>query len=225
MNDAIAVIIVAGGKGARMESAVPKQYLELGGKTILRRSVDAFVQHADVDLIQIVIGEHDEKLCMRSTCGLNVLPALVGGHSRQESVMNGLDALQSHRPKYVLIHDAARPMVSKTVIDNVIAKLKTGAQAVIPGAQVVDTIKQVRGGIVSNTIDREQLIAVQTPQGFVFQTIYDLHQRAEGMEFSDDAGICEDFGVAVAVVAGEQSNLKITTVDDIIRAEALMEKM
>ncbi len=210
-NPKCAVVIVAGGSGARMGADVPKQYLEIEEKTILRHTIDAFAGYD----VQVVIGKEDRDLYDKSVVGLNLSEPVIGGATRQESVFNGLQALAKERLDYVLIHDAARPFVCKALIERVVEKLQAGAQAVVPVIAINDTVKQHRGGVITQTVDRNSIAAVQTPQGFVFQTIYDLHQRAQGMEFTDDAGICEDFGIQVHLVDGDIKNQKITTEDDL----------
>src|SRR6201999_1190358 len=142
----IAVVIVAAGKGERAGGAVPKQYVPLLGKPMLRWTAEAFVRHPDVDLVQIVIGANDEVPYAEAVRGLTVLSPLAGGPTRQHSVMHGLEALAHHKPDYVLIHDAARPLISAETIGLVIAALRDGADAAVPLLPVADTLRKRDNG-------------------------------------------------------------------------------
>ena len=210
----IVALIVAGGTGSRLGGEVPKQYLPLQGKMILRHTVEAFLQHVDIAEVRVVIHPEHQALYQQAVDGLELPDPVIGGNTRQASVYAGLKAIKADK---VLIHDAARPFVSKALIDRVIETLQTH-DAVIPGVAVTDTVKKLRGTTVAETLDRRLLVTVQTPQGFDYQTILDLHQRAEGMEFTDDAGLCEDFGIEVQVCVGEAANRKITTQEDYMQA-------
>ncbi len=142
--------------------------------------------------------------------------AVVGGERRQDSVFQGLQALPPDC-RHVLVHDAARPFVSATLVERVVQALDNGAQAVIPAIAVKDTIKRVHGELVAETLPRSELAAVQTPQGFLRQTLVQAHEqaRAEGWEATDDASLIERLGLPVSVVQGEEANRKITTADDL----------
>src|SRR5262245_8181304 len=140
----IAVLMVAAGKGERAGGTVPKQYQLLAGKPVLRRSLEAFA--GQVDLMQVVIGIDDEARYASAVEGLSVLPALAGGRTRQHSVMHGLEALAARKPDFVLIHDAARPLVSTAVIKRVIGALKAGADAAVPLLPVVDALRKKING-------------------------------------------------------------------------------
>src|SRR6185437_4889234 len=137
-----AVVIVAAGRGERAGGAVPKQYVPLLGKPMLRWTVEAFARHPGIDLIQVVIGANDEAAYSDAVRGLKVLPTLAGGPTRQHSVMHGLEVLAHHKPDHVLIHDAARPLVSAELIDGVVAALKSGADAAVPLLPVADTLRK-----------------------------------------------------------------------------------
>jgi 2-C-methyl-D-erythritol 4-phosphate cytidylyltransferase/2-C-methyl-D-erythritol 2,4-cyclodiphosphate synthase len=150
-----------------------------------------------------------------------LLPPVPGGATRQESVANGLEALAALKPDHVLIHDAARPFVSDVIIDAVIAALATHPAA-LPALPVTDTLKAVDAeGIVVGSPSREHLFAAQTPQGFHFERILAAHRRAAEAElqFTDDAGIASWAGMAVKIVAGDKSNMKLTTEEDFAVAE------
>jgi len=217
----IIAIIVAGGKGERLNAQIPKQYLEIKGKTLLRRTIDNFFA-SGIDNIQIVIGENDQKLYQNATKGLNLLPPVIGGVTRQESVLNGLKAIKPQNPDYVLIHDAARIFADEKIINNVINELENGAKGIIPAVKISDTIKQSTNKLIDKTIDRSNLYSAQTPQGFDYQTIFELHKKHKNEEFTDDAALFEAENIAVKISEGNSNNFKITTNDDLKRAENML---
>ncbi|WP_420114765.1 IspD/TarI family cytidylyltransferase [Pseudactinotalea sp.] len=152
-----------------------------------------------------------------------------GGPSRQESVVRALAAADPRKAEVVLVHDAARPLAPVAMIASVIDAVRAGAHAVIPGLPVADTIKRVRGDVVAETVDRAELVAVQTPQGFDFATLYRAHRAGrdlaadERTAVSDDAGLVERFlDVSVHVVPGDDRAMKVTTAADLALAEALL---
>ncbi len=218
-----AALIVAAGRGTRAGgSGTAKQYQPVGGTPVLRRAIDALAACEAVDRIRVVIGPDDrahyEAVAPRDR---KLGPPVVGGDTRQASVLLGLDALASEAPARVLIHDAARPFVSHGVVDRVRAALD-GAAAVVPALPVASTLKAVGAdGRVAATVDRANLQAAETPQGFVFPVIHAAHQKAAaaGLTFTDDAAVAEWAGIAVAVVAGDPANVKLTTAADIVAAD------
>jgi 2-C-methyl-D-erythritol 4-phosphate cytidylyltransferase / 2-C-methyl-D-erythritol 2,4-cyclodiphosphate synthase len=214
-------VIVAAGRGARFGGALPKQYLPLGGATVLRHAVAAFAVHPLVAGVQVVIREEDRAIFDAATAGLAVLPPVAGGAERQDSVRLGLEALACHAPDRVLIHDGARPFADKALIDRVLAGLAS-APAVIPAVPLGDTVKRVIDGRIAETVDRAQLYRAQTPQGFDFPTILAAHRAASGRILTDDAAVAEAAGIAPLVVAGSEDNLKITTAHDLATAERLL---
>jgi len=217
----IAVVIVAAGKGERAGGAVPKQYVPLLGKPMLRWTAEAFVRHPDVDLVQIVIGANDEAPYAEAVRGLTVLPPLAGGPTRQHSVMHGLEALAHHKPDYVLIHDAARPLISAETIGLVIAALRNGAEAAVPLLPVADTLRKRDNGAWV-TVPRDGLLRAQTPQGFRFDRILKIHRDHATHDLTDDMALAELAGLDIVVVPGEESNIKITTQKDFGMAEQLL---
>jgi 2-C-methyl-D-erythritol 4-phosphate cytidylyltransferase/2-C-methyl-D-erythritol 2,4-cyclodiphosphate synthase len=217
----IAVVIVAAGKGERAGGAVPKQYVPLLGKPMLRWTAEAFVRHPDVDFVQIVVGANDEAPYAEAMRGLSVLPPLAGGPTRQHSVMHGLEALAHHKPDYVLIQDAARPFVSAETIGLVIAALRDGAEAAIPLLPVADTLRKHDNGKWV-TVPRDGLLRAQTPQGFRFDKILKAHRDHATHDVTDDMALAELAGLDIVVVPGEESNIKITTQKDFAMAEQLL---
>ncbi|MGF1592020.1 MAG: bifunctional 2-C-methyl-D-erythritol 4-phosphate cytidylyltransferase/2-C-methyl-D-erythritol 2,4-cyclodiphosphate synthase [Kiloniellaceae bacterium] len=220
-----AVLIVAAGRGQRFGGSLPKQYATLAGVPLLRHSLRAFLEHPRVGQVRAVIHPDDRDLYDAAAAGLapelGLAGPVAGGRSRQESVLRGLESLEtleSGVPARVLIHDGARPFVSAAVIDRVLAALEANAGA-IAALPVVDTLKQEAAGKIAGTRDRSGLWAAQTPQGFRFAEILAAHRAAAGEELTDDAAVAERAGLAVALVEGSRENMKVTSQDDLRAAE------
>src|SRR5664279_4383808 len=220
----VAAVIVAAGRGLRAGADMPKQFRQIGGAPMIRRSLLMFVEHAKVGAVQAVIHQDDVAMFQSSVAGLDVLPPVFGGATRQNSVRAGLEALAPRQPDIVLIHDAARPYASAALVSRAIAAAERSGAA-IPALPVTDTVKTVdAAGLVDQTLDRNTLRLVQTPQGFAFTALLEAHRRAaaEGREdFTDDATLAEWAGLKVSVFPGEPGNIKITNEGDFARAEAI----
>lgn len=217
-----AVIIVAAGRGQRFGSGTPKQYLEVCGQTLIRHAVAAFAAHPAIDAVLPVIHPDDADALGKALDGLDYLPPVAGGAERQQSVLNGLEALTSFAPDKVLVHDAARPMISAALIDRVLLALDT-SDGVIPALQVVDTLKRAdASGLITDTVSREGLWRAQTPQGFGFDALLTAHRSVAGQTLTDDAAVMEAAGHRVALVVGDENNIKVTTPDDLVRMETIM---
>ncbi len=216
MSSCIA-LIVAAGSGQRFGAERPKQYLDLAGKPVLRRTVEAFLSHPKVSAVRVVINPALRDLYDAAVAGLDLPEPVAGGASRQDSVRNGLEALADSAPDRVLIHDAARPLIDAATIDAVIAALDhhPAALAAVP---VADTLKRGDGKVVAGTVDRSGLWRAQTPQGFRFPEILAAHRSAAGLELTDDAAVAERAGLPVALVPAREENFKVTTPDDLTRA-------
>jgi 2-C-methyl-D-erythritol 4-phosphate cytidylyltransferase / 2-C-methyl-D-erythritol 2,4-cyclodiphosphate synthase len=190
---------------------------------VIRPSVALFAAHGAVDMVQPVIHPDDAGLFGDAVNGLDVLPWVAGGATRQVSVRAGLESLMPRHPDIVLIHDAARPFASAALVSRAITAAAE-RKAAIPALPVVDTVKKVdRHKTVVETLDRSSLVTVQTPQAFSFPLLFDAHRRAAAAgrdDFTDDAALAEWAGIAVSVFDGEQSNVKLTTADDFAHAEA-----
>jgi 2-C-methyl-D-erythritol 4-phosphate cytidylyltransferase/2-C-methyl-D-erythritol 2,4-cyclodiphosphate synthase len=221
----IAAIIVAGGRGHRAGAGKPKQYRSLGGEPLLRHTLRAFDAHAAVNAIVPVIHADDASDYAEAAHGVDrkCLAPVEGGETRQLSVFAGLQAAARSAPDFVLVHDAVRPLFSGALISRAIESMKT-ASAAVPVVPVTDTVKRVDAlGNVAATLDRGELRLTQTPQIFSFAKLLDAHRRAaaQGLrDFSDDAALAEWAGIPVTTFAGETGNLKITTAEDFLRAEA-----
>lgn len=224
----VAVIIAAGGRGVRFGGARPKQWLELGGQTILARSVAAFDRHQQVQELVIVLppgtlasGEFAKPVAAKT------VRFVEGGVRRQDSVANGFAAI-SDEAEIVLVHDAARPLVSSEIISRTIAAAAESGAA-IAAVPVHDTVKETvqrdRQTVVIRTLPRETLYLAQTPQGFrrdVLAAAVALGQQQDDeAAATDEAMLAERAGYTVAIVAGDPTNLKITTEGDLRRAEAI----
>jgi len=216
-----AALIVAAGRGRRLGGGSPKQYMQLGGKAMLRRTVEAFSTHPKIDFIQVVINASDKELYVKAMEGLAIAPPIAGGKTRQESVRLGLENLESQMPKTVLIHDAARPLIDAATIGRVVDALVT-ERAAIAAVTVADTLKREDAGHIAVTIDRVGLWRAQTPQGFCFSEIIEAHRQAKNTKFTDDAAIAEAAGIPVGLVSGTEANFKVTTADDFVRAEQMV---
>jgi 2-C-methyl-D-erythritol 4-phosphate cytidylyltransferase / 2-C-methyl-D-erythritol 2,4-cyclodiphosphate synthase len=222
MTDVVA-LIVAAGRGERAHAGAggerPKQYWPLVGKAVLRWAVDAFLPHsADV---RVVIRAEDRAHYDAAMAGLSLKPAVIGGAARQDSVRLGLEAIaaESRAPDHVLIHDAARPLVSPELIKRVLAGLGE-ADAVAPMLSVSDTLRRkTKDGY--SIVPRDDLFRAQTPQGFRFSPILEAHRRFAGEVFTDDIALAERAGLRFAPVAGDDMNLKLTVAEDFVLAEGL----
>ena len=224
MAGRVAAVVVAAGRGQRVGGDVPKQYRTICGEPVIRPALAAFLGHSRIDAVQPVIHAHDAEAFRAATAGLQSLPAVWGGATRQASVRAGLEALRATQPDFVLIHDAARPFLTGALITRAI-DAAAEHRAAVPAVPVADTVKKVdeRESVIE-TLDRSRLRLVQTPQAFAFDLILDAHHRAAAAgreDFTDDAALAEWAGHRVTVFPGEATNVKLTTNDDFIRAEAL----
>ncbi len=216
MDDCLALIL-AGGRGARLGNTEPKQYLPLAGKPVLRHAAEAFLGHIAVDRVRVVIGPDDRARHDAALSGLPVIEPVIGGESRQASARHGLESLIEAAPRLVLIHDAARPFPDPGTIGRTVAAL-ADHPAAVPATPLGDTLKEARDGLVVRTVDRIGLWRAQTPQGFRFAGILAAHRAAAGRDLTDDAAVAKRAGLEVALVAGRESNMKITTEEDLERA-------
>ena len=220
MNETVALVVGAG-ESRRFGGEVPKQYCRLSGVAVMRRSLLAFLEHSDVTMVWAIIHPGHGDLYHQAAQGLDLPSPVHGGTTRQQSVALGLESLAGEPPSRVLIHDAARPLVAGGVISRVLAALDRSPGA-IPALPVADTLKRGDDGIVAATVDRHNLWRAQTPQGFRYGNILAAHRQAAGDELTDDAAVAERAGLAVAIVDGAEDNIKVTTPDDLSRAERLL---
>jgi 2-C-methyl-D-erythritol 4-phosphate cytidylyltransferase / 2-C-methyl-D-erythritol 2,4-cyclodiphosphate synthase len=220
----IAVVIVAAGRGERAGGREgPKQYRLIGGKSVLGRSLMPFSDEKQIGRIVIVRHSDDEALYVNAISdATEPVISVIGGATRQASVLNGLNALADNPPRYVLIHDAARPFVDAAMLTRIIEALSEQV-GVLPAISVTDTLKRANDeGMVLQTIDRKQLYGAQTPQGFPFGLIHKAHMKAAQLKsnaFTDDASIAEWAGLPVKIILGSSENAKLTWKRDIEMAD------
>lgn len=212
----IAAILVAAGSGSRFGGTRPKQFATLAGRPVLRHAAERLAPH--VGLLQPV---GDPALLRDALAGLNHLPPLPGGTTRQASVRAGLEALAPYMPDVVLVHDAARPYVPPGAVDDLLRALATCPGA-LPAAPVTDTLKRAVAGQVVATVPREGLHRAQTPQAFRFETLLRLHRAAASDDSTDDTALLEAAGLPVAVVPGSEDNIKLTYPEDLARMERIL---
>jgi len=218
-----ACLIVAAGRGTRAGDGVPKQYRDLGGCSVLRRTIDAFLGNSTCQTVQIVIHPDDQAHYEAAILGLNdqrLRAPVLGGSTRAISVRAGLERLGDTPPDIVLIHDAARPFISADVIARVCNAVKPG-QAAFPALPIVDALWKAEDSVVKAPQARDGLWRAQTPQGFMYRDIRAAHMSGP-VGAPDDVSLAHAAGLAVKVVMGDGNNFKITLAEDFQRAERLL---
>lgn len=226
----VSVVVVAAGNGTRMKMDKKKQYLKVNGERVLSRTLKAFDKSDLIDEIILVVNGDEIFFCkseiIREKNISKVHSIVAGGTDRQESVYNGLKEVNP-QSSIVLIHDGARPFVDEATIENCIG----GAMdfgAVCAAVPVKDTIKTSDGqGFIETTPDRDTLWAVQTPQAFKLPLILKAHEKAleDCFRGTDDAVLVERLGEKVKLVMGSYNNIKITTQEDLVFAEAIADEL
>jgi len=222
-------LIPAAGMGKRMGASMNKQYLQLGGKPIVARTLQVFQDSPLISGIILVIPEDEIPYCQREVVEKyqfsKVLDVVPGGSERQHSVLNGLHALQGHATPddIILIHDGVRPFIDEPILQQSINLASSGVGALV-AVQTKDTIKVVRDGVVISTPERSTLWQAQTPQSFRFGQILTAHHHAAQDNFvgTDDCSLFERSGEPVKIITGSYRNIKITTPEDLVLAEAFL---
>jgi len=223
----ISAIILAGGKGKRMNSSISKQFIEIKGKPIIYYTIKKFNDNKKIDNIVIVLSEDEIEYFKENVLNkyeLKVDKIVIGGAERQDSVYNGLKSLENSETDIVLIHDGARPFISDKIIDDGI-KYATIYGACAPGVMPKDTIKiKGEGNFSVDTPNRDRLVAIQTPQVFKFKEILECHKKVkiEKVVVTDDTMVVERYGNKVYLYNGEYTNIKVTTPEDLILGEKLI---
>jgi 2-C-methyl-D-erythritol 4-phosphate cytidylyltransferase/2-C-methyl-D-erythritol 2,4-cyclodiphosphate synthase len=216
----IAALLMAAGTGQRFGAPVPKQYLPLLGRPVIRLAAEALLREGLVDRLLPVVAAGEEAQVAALLDGLPALPPVAGGPTRAASVRAGLEALAADPPAMVLVHDAARPVIPPGTI----AALRDAlahAPGAIPAQPVTDTLKRGAEGRILTTVPRDGLFRAQTPQAFRFDALLAAH-RAGDATATDDAALLEDAGLSVALVPGGEQNIKITWPEDLARVEATL---
>lgn len=220
----ITAIILAGGKGKRMEADISKQFIEVKGKPILYYTLTKFINCKVIDKVILVLPKDEIEYCMKEIIekySINIDKIVPGGKERQDSVYNGL--VEAEESEIVLIHDGARPFVEERIIEDGVKYAKLyGAAA--PGIVPKDTIKvKDKESFSESTPDRETLVAVQTPQAFNYDLIMDCHKQIKKAQIAvtDDTMVAELYGNKVYLYKGEYTNIKVTTPEDLVMARFL----
>lgn len=216
------ILIVAGGKGLRMGADIPKQFLPIGGKPVLMRTIETFYKYdSSIDMILVLPVEQQDY--WKSLCkeyAFSIPHRIVnGGNSRFHSVKNGLALVEGEG--LVGVHDGVRPFVSQGVIGRCFSEAEK-KKAVIPVVGMVETVRHLLG-TGSETVDRDAYKLVQTPQIFSISLLKEAYKQEYTPEFTDDASVVEAMGVSVSLVEGNRENIKLTTPFDLIVANALVE--
>jgi len=222
-------LIVAAGRGSRFGGPLPKQYALLAGRPVLRHTVEAYRTAPGINNLRVVIAPGDEIHYRAAVEGLALPAPIPGGLSRQQSVLNGLEALAAEPPDLVAIHDAARPFVKAVDIAACLTTASTtGIDGAVLGVPLSDTIKRSdSSGAIAETVPRANLWRAQTPQVFRFAALLNAHRAvaslgaSEATALTDDAAVAERAGLKVVMVQGSEDNRKITTADDLARSVAM----
>ena len=212
-------LVVAAGRGERFGGDIPKQYINLNGITLLRRSLEVLISNHHIQNIKVVIHPDDIEFYNEATEGLNILDPVFGADQRQESVRLGLQSFKQINPHYVLIHDAVRPFLTNDTIDALLTSLETQQLAVIPGLPVKDSLKRAKNNRIITSVDRTDMWQAQTPQGFNYKAIMEAHKSMIGLNLTDDAAVAEKNGISVEVIEGSSVNFKVTTPRDFERGK------
>ena len=223
MNTAI---IAAAGAGTRMASDRPKQFLQLAGRPLIFHTLQPFEECESIHEVIVVLPAEESAgfLSLVGKYGLRKVTRVVpGGATRADSVKRGLMAIRSATAEIVVVHDGVRPFVTVEEIESTIAAAKTDGAAILV-APVTDTVKQVSGERVVKTLDRVELRRALTPQSFQYELLREAYQRVDVNDpsLTDESTLVEQLGKPVAVVEGSTRNIKITTAEDLLVAEVLL---
>ena len=221
------VVVPAAGSARRMGGAVPKQYLPLAGRCVMEWSLAPFLAHARTAAVVVVLAAEDQRWPQTAVAGDSKVATTIGGAERMDSVLAGLRALQDRvaPDDWVLVHDAARPCLSATDLDRLLAELDDDPVGGLLAAPVVDTLKRAdAGGRVSQTVAREQLWRALTPQMFRYVVLQRALEsaRASGIAVTDEAQAVEALGLQPKLIAGDADNIKITLPEDLPRAGRIL---
>ena len=217
------VIIVAGGSGSRMQSSLPKQFMILGDKPVVARTINTFHEALPGAEIVVVLPEEHISLWRNLAARFEVAPhrCVAGGKERFDSVKSGIKAL-SDEVEYIAIHDGVRALVSTRLIIGTMLEVES-YDAVIPVVDAVDSYRMVEGDD-SKVVSRSSLRIVQTPQVFRSDILRRAYEQEFDARFTDDATVVESLGAKIRLFKGERSNIKLTTPEDMVYAEAMLEQ-
>lgn len=223
----LGLLIPAAGQGKRMKARKNKQFLMLRDKPLLAHTIGIFFKNPiiEIDQIIVVVRKEERAYCQKEIIDKyfdNTIKLVTGGETRRQSVFNGLKSF-SPSIDYVIIHDGARPLLPREVIGKLINSVKR-YQAVTLGVKMKDTIKKIdKEGQVISTLNRNELVSIQTPQAFKYELIMKAHKEVSDTErVTDDASLVELYGHQVIVVEGSYENIKVTTHSDLVISEAIL---
>jgi 2-C-methyl-D-erythritol 4-phosphate cytidylyltransferase len=220
----VVAVVVAAGSGTRLGGKVPKALLSLGGRPLVVVAVEGALASPMISSV-IVAAPPGFESQVREACASLVGSVVVvtGGDTRQRSVASGMDAADAGAD-VVVVHDAARPFASAVLFASVVEAVRAGADAAVPVLPLVDTVKRIRDGSIVGTEPRDELALAQTPQACRAQLLRDALAKADeaGLDFTDDAGLLEWAGASIRTVAGEPRNFKVTTPEDLARADRIL---
>jgi|ERR1035437_1371377 2-C-methyl-D-erythritol 4-phosphate cytidylyltransferase len=216
-----AVIVAAAGKGKRFKNKLPKQYVKVNGREILALSLDNFEKTPQIDAVVLVVSPDYAVYARRMTVKYGykkIIGIINGGAERFRSVYNAVIFLKDFMPENVLIHDGARPKAGAALIRKILTALKK-EKAVIPVNRIFATVKQVKGGYIEKTIDRNTLRTAHTPQGFKYKELLKLYALSslKSQKPTDEASVFEAAGIKVKIIEDEEENVKVTVRRDINR--------
>ena len=227
MGEWVAVVVPAGGSGTRMGNEIPKQFLQLGGVPLLIHALRVFESSKTIAEIVVVVPQDAITYCQQELVPQYALSKVstvtAGGARRQDSVWNGLQAVDK-RTKIVVVHDAVRPFVTGTMIEDVVDGARNHGAAIV-AIPLHDTVKRAApDGMIDATLDRQRLWSAQTPQAFDVESLREAHRSSQesGAEATDDAFLVERIGRRVAIVNGSPDNIKVTRPEDLVRGEAIL---
>jgi 2-C-methyl-D-erythritol 4-phosphate cytidylyltransferase len=219
-------IILGGGAGKRFQGDIPKQFLSLGNRPMIVHTVEAFQQSPAIDVIVVVVPQGWEKRCskeLKPSDFTKVQRVITGGETRQLSCWQALQYLKEDPPDIVVVHDAARPLVTEEMIEKAV---REGGEGMTFGLRAVDTVVKCFDGKISKALPREQIYQIQTPQSFPFSMLWEAHRKALEVgieETSDDAGLVLRAGNQVQLIEGDPRNIKITGPVDFKLAQHLLQ--
>lgn len=221
--DGFHVIIAAAGHGARMGADIPKQYLQIGGKTILRHTLDNVLGWPTIKSVRVIIDPSHAELYQKAVKGLDLPEFIAGGEERNVSINNALSNISNlNNEDIILIHDAARPFTKTEDIEKLLNALETNRAATL-ACPLSDTLRKAEGETAGEIIDRNGLWALQTPQAFRFGDLKNAHDKADKTtKYTDDTSLVSAIGIDVALVPASRTNIKITNAEDMDMASALL---
>lgn len=225
MSAKIWVIVPAAGSGSRMQQSIPKQYLNLGGRTVIEHTLAVFINRADITNVTVCLPADDQTFQTLEISTHEKVAVTLGGESRAQSVLNGLRSIKASSKDWVLVHDAARPCLSRQLLDELIEQLQNDEVGGILAMPAKDTLKRSdANGLIEQTVDRAVIWQAQTPQMFRFGILIDCLARAlqDGKDVTDEASALEAFSYKPRLVKSDARNLKITTPEDLAFAEFLV---